>query len=114
MKVINAVRISLIKAKEKQFQTEVINEVSQVLQQKLKIIAQRQHEIDRQEARNCKLVAAETISLIQNLLDDNLCQINRFSDRVRELYSVLNTPDAPGPSELHSVLTQFRYIHQMS
>ena len=115
LKVINTVRLSLNRSKDRPFEVETINHVSQTLQRQLKHIVGRKHDFDTQEKRNCKMVGASTILLIQRLLDENLCQANLRDNNAQELYSVLSTPEtAQGRSKHHSLLTQFRYVYRGS
>ena len=106
LRIINLLKVSISKSKEKLFTNECLAEVVQALQRKVEQLSNKTFDSNNTKS---SMVGMKVYFLIQAILDEQVKQMCLHDYHARDVSCALMTPETVhGKSKVRSLLSQFR------
>jgi len=108
LRILNILRVSISKSKEKVFTSECLTRTVESLQQKVEQLSRETYNSDKVKST---MAGMNVYFLIQSILDQQVKDTCLQDYQTSNVSCALTTPETThGKSKVRSLLTQFRYI----
>lgn len=108
LRILNILRVSISKSKEKVFTSECLTRTVESLQQKVEQLSSEPYNSDKVKST---MAGMNVYFLIQSILDQQVKDTCLQDYQTSNVSCALTTPETThGKSKVRSLLTQFRYI----
>lgn len=108
LRILNMLRVSISKSKEKVFTSECLTRTVESLQQKVEQLSSETYNSDKVKST---MAGMNVYFLIQSILDQQVKDTCMQDYQTSNVSCALTTPETThGKSKVRSLLTQFRYI----
>lgn len=108
LRILNILRVSISKSKEKVFTSECLTRTVESLQQKVEQLSSETYNSDKVKST---MAGMNVYFLIQSILDQQVKDTCLQDYQTSNVSCALTTPETThGKSKVRSLLTQFRYI----